>query len=84
MSDDHRRTTVEVVGTIFYALVGLHGGNAEHEAADYIREALSTDTIRDADAKEILSGIVRIADASPAPPSPRYVREHGNVLRLIK
>jgi hypothetical protein len=82
--DNPAQTLLEAIGAIFYALISLHGGNAEIEAADFIREALSSGTIRDSNAKTILSGIVRMADAGLKPTPPRYVVEHGNVLRLIK
>jgi hypothetical protein len=76
---------VEVMGAIFYALLQIHGDGAEHQAAGFIGEALSSGTIRDPVAKTILSGLVRTAEAhAPPPKRPRYVVESGNVVRILQ
>jgi hypothetical protein len=77
---------VEVMGAIFYALLQIHGDDgAEHKAAGFIGEALSSGTIRDPVAKIILAGLVRTAEAhAPPPKRPRYVVESGNVVRILQ
>jgi hypothetical protein len=48
--DNPAQTLLEVIGAVYFAIIHFPGGNAEIEAADFIREALSSDTIRDSNA----------------------------------